>query len=108
MTRTITTTIGAILMSMTLAATAWAAYAAGVHKAVECASCHKGTPAAGNASVDGCIQCHGGMSTITLPPNKFGKDAHHSPHYADLVACTECHSEHGQSKSLCEDCHVTK
>lgn len=78
------------------------------HKGVECSVCHTATPSAANVKTEACVTCHGGMSDIKLPPNPFGKDAHRSPHYADLVACTECHKEHRESRSLCEDCHRTK
>ena len=48
------------------------------------------------------------MDKIKLSPNKFEKDAHHSPHYADLLECTTCHAEHRASKNLCADCHILK
>ena len=80
-----------------------------VHKTLDCATCHTGqekqvTPPMSQT----CIKCHGSMESIKLPANAFKKDAHRSPHYADLVECTVCHAEHKQSQSLCSDCHIIK
>lgn len=82
-----------------------------LHKGAECSACHDTMPKSGipqkmpNAK---CEACHGPMDKIKLPPNKFEKDAHHSPHYADLLECTTCHAEHRASKNLCADCHILK
>ena len=105
--------LSAVLLSACLAGLVHAGETQGVdfsqkHASAACSVCHAGSPNANTVNQNACIQCHGNMSQIQLPPNKFGKDAHHSPHYADLVACTECHREHGKSRSLCEDCHITR
>ena len=78
------------------------------HKTVECTSCHDKEHQVSAPNSQSCILCHGEMGKIKLPPNEFKKDAHRSPHYADLVECTTCHSVHKESRSLCLDCHVIK
>lgn len=102
----------AVLLTLAGFSQSWAAGKIEVpmnhHRETACTSCHEGVPAKGTVKNEACSGCHGGMSDIRLPPNRFGKDAHHSPHYADLMECVVCHSEHGTSRSLCEDCHVTK
>lgn len=80
-----------------------------VHKNLDCSVCHT---TAGKTfetpESKTCIGCHGGMDAIKLKSNAFKKDAHHSPHYADWLECTQCHAEHKPAKSLCQDCHVMK
>ena len=98
------------------AASAFAAQSAGEtarlhHPQTECSACHDAVPQRGGEVVvpnAKCEACHGPMDKMQLPPNRFHKDAHHSPHYADLLECTLCHAEHKQKESLCADCHVVK
>ena len=107
---TVSVVLSALLFGATSAVMASTDFAR-VHKTVECSECHDKIPKANvpqkvqNAK---CEACHGPMDKIKLPPNKFEKDAHHSPHYADLLECTTCHAEHRASKNLCADCHILK
>lgn len=81
-----------------------------VHPALGCVACHGNTTPQPGSKVETttCVGCHGEMSKLPSVSNAFGRDAHHSPHYADLMDCTTCHAEHKASRSLCADCHVTK
>lgn len=97
------------------------AQAAGVslkpyHQSVgkDCAVCHTEENAvAGNAFVvpdnKACFACHGSYKDLAEKTAKLEEsNPHKSHHYGEGIACTSCHSEHGQSKVYCNECHEFK
>lgn len=97
---------------------AGASQAAGVtvkpyHQSVakDCALCHTAENAvAGNAFVvpdnKACFACHGSYEELAKKTEKLAEpNPHKSHHYGEGIACTACHSEHGQSKVYCNECH---
>lgn len=72
----------------------------------DCQTCHVDQKAFTAPDQETCIVCHGEMSEIKTELNKDNKYPHQSPHYGDLVSCSSCHSEHGESKAICNDCHI--
>ena len=68
---------------------------------------------AGNAFVvpdnKACFACHGSYKDLAEKTAKLEEpNPHKSHHYGEGIACTSCHSEHGQSKVYCNECHEFK
>lgn len=104
-----------LLAGILLAASAQAATLSGVpmkdHHAKmikECSTCHGTAIPTTRPDDKTCIACHGTMDKIPTKPNKFEKFPHASAHYGDTLDCTTCHSEHKESRALCNDCHVAE
>lgn len=76
--------------------------------ALTCQMCHGVKLPTERPSDKACIQCHGTMDKIPTKPNRFDKFPHASAHYGNTLDCTTCHSEHKESRALCNDCHVVK
>lgn len=76
---------------------------------MQCETCHgAAVPTERPATSAGCIKCHGTMDKIPTKPNKFDKKPHASDHYGATLDCSTCHSEHKESRALCNDCHVVE
>ena len=99
-------TAAAAAALLALPAASFAAGAAhGSHAALQCTACHKTMPPKAPEQSQ-CLTCHVFYAQLA----KATKNMNPNPHDSHLgrVNCTECHSMHGQSRFMCQDCHAFK
>ncbi len=88
-----------------------------LEKGFKCADCHGvKTPAArcdtdfnrrrsGSVSGSACIKCHGSYDAMAKVTARNTINPHASPHYREMLGCTECHRGHQTSDNFCIRCH---
>lgn len=71
-----------------------------------CAACHETEKGQYVPDYISCIQCHGDGAMMADLTSHMDPNPHISNHYGTDVDCTACHSEHGESFSICARCHL--
>ncbi|MGE4266192.1 MAG: cytochrome c3 family protein [Deferribacterales bacterium] len=79
---------------------------------LSCADCHKTAQPAVAAEAETCTSCHADMrkngKVVSLFEKRTQRTIEINPHaaHAGPIRCTQCHSEHKESKLLCNTgCH---
>lgn len=70
---------------------------------LQCADCHQVEKPVAAASVQACLDCHGGYDKVA----QRTKGQHVNPHDSHLgrMDCLKCHRVHGPSEFVCLQCH---
>jgi hypothetical protein len=71
---------------------------------VPCAACHGPDQSIAVPTQEACFQCHGSYAEVAELTKKSVPNPHHS--HMGEVSCDQCHSEHGDSRLSCNQCHV--
>lgn len=100
-----TAAAAAALLALPAVSSAAGGAAHGSHASLQCAACHKTMPPKAPDQAQ-CLTCHVSYAQLA----KATKNMNPNPHDSHLgrVNCTECHSMHGQSRFMCQDCHAFK
>lgn len=82
----------------------------GYHKKIHqngnsCELCHGSSEPVTPADTSNCANCHGSPEDVAELTQEFEPNPHNSPHWETDLPCDSCHIEHGESKSVCKDCH---
>jgi hypothetical protein len=80
-----------------------------------CTSCHKTVPTGScdinlsrhsSAHADvACITCHVSIDEVAKRTANRPRNPHTSPHFKQLLTCTDCHHAHTNSDEYCTRCH---
>lgn len=72
---------------------------------VKCEACHNTSqPKAGaKVSAEQCLKCHKSYKALAEQTKNLQPNPHHT--HLGNVRCSDCHSGHGQSKLVCNECH---
>ena len=68
-----------------------------------CRDCHGTDSPEENASVDKCLDCHGGYEDVAALTEHLSMNPHKS-HYG-VIGCVLCHKSHEKSTFYCNTCH---
>lgn len=77
----------------------------------QCVACHGSNEPSALPADDVCLECHELEELVTStarPEDELWQNPHNNLHWGKDVPCMECHSEHQESKPLCEGCHSFK
>ncbi len=72
---------------------------------VKCEQCHatKSVAPGARPTNDACFACHKDYATLAKRTEKLDPNPHKT--HLGNVRCADCHSGHGQSRLMCNDCH---
>lgn len=72
---------------------------------VKCEQCHgtKSVAPGSRPSNEACFACHKDYATLAQRTEKLNPNPHKT--HLGNVRCADCHSGHGQSRLMCNDCH---
>lgn len=72
---------------------------------VECTACHGTEPDFATVPTTAqCLVCHGSHEAVADLTAEVVPNPHHS--HMGEEACSDCHSEHAESRLSCNQCHV--
>ncbi|MFT5805773.1 MAG: hypothetical protein ACI9LG_000010 [Moritella dasanensis] len=67
--------------------------------------CHGSKEPVTPADTANCANCHGTPEDVSQLTEEMEPNPHNSPHWEAELPCDSCHVEHGESKSVCKNCH---
>jgi len=70
---------------------------------VSCKDCHGDTSPTQVIDRETCLKCHKSYAAVAERTEKLKPNPHAS--HDGWVACTNCHSTHGNSRLYCNGCH---
>lgn len=70
-----------------------------------CVLCHGSSEPVTPADTSNCSNCHGSPEDVAKLTVEMEPNPHNSPHWETELPCDSCHIEHGESKSVCSECH---
>ena len=76
------------------------------HKDLPCATCHKGGDTTKKPTMDQCLACHGSYNDLAKRTEKLNPQFNPHLSHKGQEDCTSCHSMHGESHLICNDCHA--
>lgn len=70
---------------------------------VSCTACHGDKSPPLTPEIAACLACHKSYPEVAARTNALKPNPHDS--HKGEVECSDCHSTHGTSRLMCNDCH---
>ena len=93
----------AVVAGLSVAAVAVEIRGKHASEGLKCVDCHLVDKPVAEASVNVCLECHGGFEKVA----ELTKSLHGNPHDSHLgkMQCLKCHRIHRPSEIICLECH---